>query len=350
MFPAAPSGELPQHRDVADHGALDCGASAPLQQRLGDDPRLRRARFAGEHGGKAGNGLNLHGLDLATREAGEDHGVLAQEVVVATLFDEPADVLQSRIELLRRRVLSPQPAGPVPDAEASHRRRHRRTDSEHESAPSRHDRRLRTRGEVDGLELHGMEVPRRATSCGGIVRPRADAVKCRTVAADGFTDQAAAAPARLDPYPDRSAAAASANASARTSPRGLDSRRHIHNNTVVDSLTRTLAAVADPTRRSILRRLAGGPAPVRDLVLPFRISQQAISKHLACLERARLIAKRREGRLHICSLNAAPLQEVADWAEEYRRNWEANYRRLDAVLEELKTAQTRRKPDKRQGR
>ena len=104
---------------------------------------------------------------------------------------------------------------------------------------------------------------------------------------------------------------------------------------VVDSLSLALAAVADPTRRAILRRLASGPAPVSDLARPFRISQQAVSKHLTTLERARLIEKRRRGRQHICSLDPAPLREIAEWTEGYRRSWEENFQRLDALLEEL---------------
>ena len=105
---------------------------------------------------------------------------------------------------------------------------------------------------------------------------------------------------------------------------------------VVDSLSLTLAAVADPTRRSILSRLATGPATVGDLARPFQISQQAISKHLACLERASLVEKQRDGRIHLCSLNARPIKEVAAWAAEYRRFWEESFERLDAFLEELK--------------
>jgi DNA-binding transcriptional ArsR family regulator len=115
---------------------------------------------------------------------------------------------------------------------------------------------------------------------------------------------------------------------------------------VVDSLSRTLAAVADPTRRSILRRLSGGPATVGDLALPFRISQQAVSKHLAQLERARLIQKRRDGRLCICTLDPAPLKEVAAWTEEYRRSWEEPFAHLDALLEELKSAKKSKTPGK----
>lgn len=100
--------------------------------------------------------------------------------------------------------------------------------------------------------------------------------------------------------------------------------------------------MADPTRRAILRRLTLGPASVTDLARPFDITQQAISKHLAYLEDARLIEKRREGRLHICSLNPAPLKEVAEWTEEYRKFWETSFQRLDALLEEMQSGERRR--------
>jgi DNA-binding transcriptional ArsR family regulator len=110
----------------------------------------------------------------------------------------------------------------------------------------------------------------------------------------------------------------------------------------VDSLSVTLAAMADPTRRSILRRLTLGPASVTDLARPFDISQQAISKHLAYLEDAQLIDKRREGRLHICSLNPAPLQEVAEWTGEFRKFWETSFQRLDALLDEMQSGEGRR--------
>jgi DNA-binding transcriptional ArsR family regulator len=109
-----------------------------------------------------------------------------------------------------------------------------------------------------------------------------------------------------------------------------------------DSLTTTLAAVADPTRRAILQRLAAGPAPVHELAAPFRMSQQAISKHLAYLERARLVDKQRTGRLHVCTLRARPLQEVAEWADTYRRFWEESFERLDEVLEDLQARARRR--------
>lgn len=110
----------------------------------------------------------------------------------------------------------------------------------------------------------------------------------------------------------------------------------------MDSLSLTLTAIADPTRRSILHRLQVGSSTVGELAAPFRISQQAVSKHLACLERARLIQKQRDGRIHLCSLDARPLQAVADWTAQYRRFWQESFERLDDLLDELKT-----KPSKR---
>jgi DNA-binding transcriptional ArsR family regulator len=110
----------------------------------------------------------------------------------------------------------------------------------------------------------------------------------------------------------------------------------------VDSLSATLDAVSDPTRRSILARLAAGPASVGELARPFRMAQQAVSKHLALLERARLIEKRREGRRHVCTLRPAPIAEVAAWTEEYRRFWTESFARLDAVLEDLKAKEAER--------
>ena len=123
---------------------------------------------------------------------------------------------------------------------------------------------------------------------------------------------------------------------------GLDKTVLIHNHMVVDTLSQTLAAVADPTRRAILQRLVEGPAPVLELARPFRMSQQAVSKHLAYLEKAQLIEKRRDGRLHICTLNPEPLEEVAAWTEDYRELWEKNFQRLDTLLDEL-TAKKKKK-------
>jgi len=106
---------------------------------------------------------------------------------------------------------------------------------------------------------------------------------------------------------------------------------------VVDYLSVTFAALSDPTRRSIVDRLTGGPATVMELAEPFSISQQAISKHLAYLESARLIERQREGRQNFCALKPDTIREVADWAEGYRRIWQANFQRLDALLAEMKS-------------
>lgn len=104
---------------------------------------------------------------------------------------------------------------------------------------------------------------------------------------------------------------------------------------VVDSLSTTFAALSDATRRAILFRLQEGPASVHQLAEPFAISQQAISKHLAYLERAHLIEKRREGREHICHLNPTPMREIATWVEQYQRFWTDAFDQLDGVLHAL---------------
>lgn len=102
-----------------------------------------------------------------------------------------------------------------------------------------------------------------------------------------------------------------------------------------EQLDRTFAALADPTRRAILARLAAGPAPVSELAEPFDMSLPAVSKHLKVLERAGLIARSRERQRRPARLEAAPLKEVADWTERYRRFWEESYDRLDEYLDEL---------------
>ncbi len=104
-----------------------------------------------------------------------------------------------------------------------------------------------------------------------------------------------------------------------------------------DSLSTIFAALADPTRRAILARLAEGPATVKELTAPFAMSGPAVSKHLRVLERAGLIARGREAQWRPCRLEAAPLKEVAEWAENYRRFWDANFERLDDYLQRLKT-------------
>jgi len=103
-----------------------------------------------------------------------------------------------------------------------------------------------------------------------------------------------------------------------------------------DHLSSTFAALADPTRRAILARLATGEAPVTELAKPFDMSMPAISKHLKVLERAGLIARSREAQWRPCRIEAGRLKEVADWVEEYRRFWEQSLGRLDDYLKELK--------------
>ena len=103
-----------------------------------------------------------------------------------------------------------------------------------------------------------------------------------------------------------------------------------------DRLDATFAALADPTRRAILARLASGQASVTELAQPFAMSQPAISKHLKVLERAGLISRGREAQRRPRQLEAKRLGEATRWLERYRRLWEGNHRRLDALLEELK--------------
>ena len=103
-----------------------------------------------------------------------------------------------------------------------------------------------------------------------------------------------------------------------------------------DTLSTTFFALADPTRRAILSRLASGAATVKELSAPFAMSGPAITKHLRVLERARLIQRGREAQWRPCTLDAAPLKEVAEWAGEFRRFWDASYARLDDYLDKLK--------------
>ena len=102
-----------------------------------------------------------------------------------------------------------------------------------------------------------------------------------------------------------------------------------------DTLSLTFSALADPTRRAILARLAQGAATVKELSAPFAMSGPAVSKHLRVLERAGLIARSRDAQWRPCRLEAAPLEEVAEWAEDYRRFWDASYERLDDYLQHL---------------
>jgi DNA-binding transcriptional ArsR family regulator len=105
---------------------------------------------------------------------------------------------------------------------------------------------------------------------------------------------------------------------------------------ITDPLSTTFAALADPTRRAILARLAAGAATVKELSAPFAMSGPAVSKHLRVLERAGLITRGREAQWRPSRLEAAPLKQVAEWAETYRRFWDASYERLDGYLQHLK--------------
>jgi DNA-binding transcriptional ArsR family regulator len=116
-----------------------------------------------------------------------------------------------------------------------------------------------------------------------------------------------------------------------------------------DRLSITLAAIADPTRRAILERLAEGEATVGELAEPFAMSLPAISKHLKVLENAGLIARGRDAQWRPCQLEAGPLKEVADWAAKYRRFWEESFDRLDAYLAEMKKRESKTK-EKKHGR
>ena len=104
-----------------------------------------------------------------------------------------------------------------------------------------------------------------------------------------------------------------------------------------DALSTTFAALADPTRRAILARLAKGEATVTELAAPFDLSLPAVSKHLKVLQRAGLIEQGRQAQWRPCRLTPEPLRDVADWVGRYRRHWEASFDRLDEYLRELQT-------------
>ena len=114
-----------------------------------------------------------------------------------------------------------------------------------------------------------------------------------------------------------------------------------------DQLNATFAALADPTRRAILARLASGEASVLELAEPFAMSQPAISKHLKVLERAGLVSRGRDAQRRPCRLEAKPLAEATQWLETYRKFWEASFVRLDALLDEMKMSGKKRGRAKR---
>lgn len=117
-------------------------------------------------------------------------------------------------------------------------------------------------------------------------------------------------------------------------------------------LDATFAALADPTRRAIIARLASGEASVSELAEPFAMSQPAISKHLKVLERAGLISRSRDAQRRPRRLEPGPLGEVTMWLEKYRKFWEGSYRQLDALLEELKATDKKKhgRPSERRER
>ncbi|MEZ5941887.1 MAG: metalloregulator ArsR/SmtB family transcription factor [Planctomycetaceae bacterium] len=108
---------------------------------------------------------------------------------------------------------------------------------------------------------------------------------------------------------------------------------------MIDDLSVTFAAIADPTRRAILTRLSKGEAAVKELAEPFDMTLPAISKHLKVLERAGLIERTRDAQLRPCKLRAEPLKEAASWIERYRTFWEESFDRLDDYLKELQAAE-----------
>ena len=110
---------------------------------------------------------------------------------------------------------------------------------------------------------------------------------------------------------------------------------------VPDDLSTVFSALADPTRRAILERLADGDATVGELAEPFTMSLPAISKHLRVLERAGLVAKSRDGTRRYCRVTAAPLHTATSWLEDYRRHWESNLEQLDAYLSTIQGDQPR---------
>ena len=109
----------------------------------------------------------------------------------------------------------------------------------------------------------------------------------------------------------------------------------VHNTTTTDQLSATFAALADPTRRAILARLATGACSVTELAEPFDMSMPAVSKHLRVLQRAGLITRRKEAQWRHCQIDAAPLKEVADWTQHYRRLWDDRLDRLDTYLMQI---------------
>ena len=127
----------------------------------------------------------------------------------------------------------------------------------------------------------------------------------------------------------------------------LTSDPTIHYHMVVDSLNTTFAALSDPTRRAMIERLSRGPASVHGLTEPFALSQQMISKHIACLVRARIVIKTKRGRESVCTLRPEAIKTVSDWAISYRRFWEESFDKLEVVVNQMKKEEVR--DDKKHG-
>jgi DNA-binding transcriptional ArsR family regulator len=117
-----------------------------------------------------------------------------------------------------------------------------------------------------------------------------------------------------------------------------------------DQLSLTFAALADPTRRAILARLVSKECSVTELAEPFDMSMPAVSKHLRVLERAGLVGRRKDAQWRHCRIEAAPLKEVADWAERYRHIWEARLDRLDTYLQQLKPKEEKSHDRRKRGK
>ena len=117
---------------------------------------------------------------------------------------------------------------------------------------------------------------------------------------------------------------------------------------MTDQLSATFAALADPTRRAILARLAKGEATVNELAAPFDLSLPTVSKHLKVLQRAGLVVQGRQAQWRPCRLQPEPLRDVAEWISQYRRHWEDSFEKLDAYLRELQT--TTKEPEDDDGK
>ncbi len=115
-----------------------------------------------------------------------------------------------------------------------------------------------------------------------------------------------------------------------------------------DRLSNTFAALADPTRRAILARLASGQASVTELAAPFQMTMPAVSKHLKVLERAGLVARSRDAQWRPCRLDGEPLRDIADWMEQYRRFWDESFDRLDDYLQSIQPVHKEKQDDGRQ--